>query len=374
MSSRAMTDEPVSACGTQSEAPPALRVEGLSKRFGHDVWALREVSLAIEAREFVTLLGPSGSGKTTLLMIVAGFESATAGRVWLRGEEISGVPPQKRNLGVVFQSYALFQNMTVGGNVAYPLTARRVKREERRSRVERALEMVGLEGLEDRRPSQISGGQQQRVALARALVYEPSILLLDEPLGALDRALRERMQLELRALHRRVGSTFVCVTHDQDEALTMSDRIVVMSGGRIEQVGPPADVYDRPASEFVATFIGTANMLEGTVVEANEGDAVVRTPDDTARRVPCAAGLKAGDAAKVVVRPERLRIERAADRGGLSGTVADVTFAGRQWRYEVATPRGAMFAHASDPVDAPLGSTVELSWDPARAWVVPAQP
>jgi ABC-type Fe3+/spermidine/putrescine transport system ATPase subunit len=307
-------------------------------------------------------------------MIVAGFESATSGRVILRGADITGVPAQRRNLGVVFQNYALFQNMTVAGNVGYPLAARRVSRADRRSRVEQALRMVGLDGLDDRRPSQISGGQQQRVALARALVYEPSILLLDEPLGALDRALRERMQVELRALHRRVGATFVCVTHDQDEAFTMSDRIVVMSEGRIEQVGVPADVYEHPATEFVATFVGAANMLEGSVVDASTDHATVRTVHGT-HRVPCARHFAPGDRVKVVVRPERLRIERVDGPGdGLSGTVSDVTFAGHQWRYEVVTQTGIIVCQTSEPTNAPVGTPVAMTWDPERSWLVAATP
>jgi ABC-type Fe3+/spermidine/putrescine transport system ATPase subunit len=248
-----------------------------------------------------------------------------------------------------------------------------VRRADRRARIDAALELVGLEGLGDRRPSQLSGGQQQRVALARALVYEPSILLLDEPLGALDRALRERMQVEIRRLHRRLDTTFICVTHDQDEAFTMSDRIVVMSDGRIEQAGVPSEVYERPASEFVATFVGSANLLPATVMEPGDGRAVVRVAGGATAAVPCGDRLRAGDAVKVVVRPERLRVTPGGD-APLSGVVADVTFAGQRWRYEISSPEGTLVAHVGERLDAAPGTAVAVSWDEAQAWVVRARP
>jgi putative spermidine/putrescine transport system ATP-binding protein len=357
----------------------ALRVSGLTKRYAGDVLALDEVSLDVEAGEFVTLLGPSGSGKTTLLMVIAGFERATAGHVLLRGDDITNTPPERRNLGVVFQSYALFQHMSVEANVGYPLAARKVKGKERKDRVAAALDLVGLAGLGRRRPSALSGGQQQRVALARALVFEPSILLLDEPLGALDRALRERMQAELRRLHRKLGSTFVCVTHDQDEALSMSDRVVVMSDGRIEQVGTPTDVYDRPATEFVATFVGSANLFEGTVVGHDGGCLAVDLGPLGVIRSPGPPDLADGARVKVVVRPERTRLAPTGGTGApgpvVEGSLADWSFAGHRWQYEAeSADHGRVAIASSSPLSLTGGDTVRLTWDPADTWVVEARP
>ncbi|AEW99153.1 ABC transporter ATP-binding protein [Streptantibioticus cattleyicolor] len=244
-------------------ATPAVRLTGVRMEYGR-VRAVDGVDLEVPEGEFFALLGPSGSGKTTLLRLIAGFETPTAGRVELGGAEVTALPPYRRDVHTVFQDYALFPQMTVAENVAYALTVRRVPRAERRARAREALAMVRLAGHEGRRPGQLSGGQRQRVALARALVDRPRVLLLDEPLGALDLKLRQEMQTELKALQRTTGITFLLVTHDQEEAMTMSDRIAVVRDGRIEQTGPPAEVYRRPATAFVASFIGTANLLDGT--------------------------------------------------------------------------------------------------------------
>jgi putative spermidine/putrescine transport system ATP-binding protein len=252
---------PPSAAGDPAAATAAVHVTGLRKRYG-DVVALAGVDLIIGAGEFFTLLGPSGSGKTTLLRLIAGFERPDAGRVELGGSDVTRVPPYARNVNTVFQDYALFPHMTVGQNIEYGLRVRRVPKAERRQKVDSALEMVRLSGLGDRKPAQLSGGQRQRVALARAIVNEPQVLLLDEPLGALDFKLRQEMQIELQHVQREVGITFVYVTHDQEEALAMSDRIAVLSNGRIEQIGTPLEVYERPQTDFVAGFIGISNLIE----------------------------------------------------------------------------------------------------------------
>src|SRR5207244_2276490 len=241
--------------------PPALRLSGVRKSYGQ-VAAVAGVDLTVEEGEFFTLLGPSGSGKTTLLRLIAGFERPDGGRIELGGRDVTSLPPHLRATNTVFQDYALFPHMTVADNIGYGPRVKGMPREERRELVQRALQMVRLEGLDQRRPNQLSGGQRQRVALARAVVNEPQVLLLDEPLGALDLKLRQEMQLELKRIQKEVGITFVYVTHDQEEALTMSDRVAVMAQGLIEQVGPPAEVYERPATEFVAGFIGISNLLE----------------------------------------------------------------------------------------------------------------
>lgn len=246
--------------------PNAVTLEGVTKRFG-DVVAVDAIDLAIRAGEFFTLLGPSGSGKTTTLRMVAGFDAPSAGRVLLHGEDVTELPPFARDANTVFQDYALFPHMTVRENVAYGLKVRGAGRAERATAADEALALVRLEGYGDRRPSQLSGGQRQRVALARALVLRPSVLLLDEPLGALDQQLREEMQLELKALQRDVGITFVLVTHDQGEALAMSDRVAIFDRGRIAQIGAPREIYDAPATRFVADFVGAANVLEGALAE-----------------------------------------------------------------------------------------------------------
>ncbi len=307
---------------TRGDVVPAVRLEHLVKRFG-DVVAVAGVDLDIADGEFFSMLGPSGSGKTSTLRMIAGFEVPTEGRVLLHGEDVTGVPPFDRDVNTVFQDYALFPHMNVGDNVAYGLVVRRVAAAERRDRVREAMRMVRLEGYEARKPAQLSGGQRQRVALARALVNRPRVLLLDEPLGALDLKLREEMQIELKAIQVQVGVTFVYVTHDQEEALTMSDRIAVFNLGRIEQVGTPAEIYEFPATTFVAGFVGTSNLLVG----------------ETARVVIGADGV-------FTVRPEKIRIADPAetpgdDEASALGRIREVVYIGPDTRYIVALETGS---------------------------------
>jgi putative spermidine/putrescine transport system ATP-binding protein len=310
-----------SADPTAPPAVPAVKLENLGKTYG-DVVAVAGINLEIADGEFFSMLGPSGSGKTTTLRLIAGFELPTTGRVLLHGQDVTGVPPFDRDVNTVFQDYALFPHMTVGQNVAYGLQVRKVPKAEREARVAEAMEMVRLEGFERRRPNQLSGGQRQRVALARALVNRPRVLLLDEPLGALDLKLREQMQIELKEIQKEVGVTFVYVTHDQDEALTMSDRLAVFNRGSIEQVGTPADVYEHPATTFVAGFVGTSNLLK----------------DEAARAVIGQDGI-------FTVRPEKIRIaepdqDPGSDERSALGRVREVVYLGPDTRYIVALDVG----------------------------------
>ena len=362
----------------RSARPAALSVRGLYKSYDGHQHALRGIDLDIAEGEFVTLLGPSGSGKTTLLMVIAGFEAPTRGEVFSKENEITRVVPERRNFGVVFQSYALFPHMSAAANVGYPLAARGIGGESRRRRVDEALALVGLEGLGGRRPSQLSGGQQQRVALARALIYEPALLLLDEPLGALDRVLRERMQIELRNLHQKLGITFLYVTHDQDEALTMSDRVAVMREGRIEQVSTPETLYERPATEFVASFVGVANLLRGRTVDAAGGWTGVELDGGARVRAKDAPGGHHGTEVTVVVRPERAEFRSLDDAGGttegLAGEVVKEVFGGNMWRYRIVTAAGELQAHRTRRAPARPGDAVRVSWDPGDAWILPSAP
>jgi spermidine/putrescine transport system ATP-binding protein len=313
-------------------------LHGLRKSFG-DVAAVRDVSLEIRTGEFLTLLGPSGCGKTTLLRMIAGFESPDAGQILISGRDVTARPAHQRPVNTVFQQYALFPHRTVAGNVAFGLEMQRLGKAQIAERVEKALEMVRLGGLGDRRPSQLSGGQQQRVALARAVVLEPEVLLLDEPMAALDLKLRQEMRVEVKNLQERLGITFVFVTHDQEEALVMSDRIAVMNHGRVEQVGAPEALYDRPRTCFVADFLAVRNLLQATVVSISSGRAALRTPGGLAFEASDDGGYRVGAVVWVGVRPERMRFVEASDDDGnlLEGTLEDEIYLGDRtdWRVRI---------------------------------------
>jgi putative spermidine/putrescine transport system ATP-binding protein len=324
---------------------PAVRLSGIRRVYG-DVVAVGGVDLDIAAGEFFTLLGPSGSGKTTTLRVIAGFERPDAGRVELQGVDVTRVAPSQRAVNTVFQDYALFPHMTVGENVEYGLRVRGIARRERRERVDEVLERVRLSGLGDRRPAQLSGGQRQRVALARAIVNRPPVLLLDEPLGALDLKLRQEMQSFLQGLQRDLGITFVYVTHDQEEALTMSDRLAVFNDGRIEQVGSPAEVYEHPQSEFVAGFVGVSNVLER-------------------------------DGRRFTIRPEKIRMAGENEGEGEPGTVREVVYVGMVTRYVVDLDTGGELVvvrqnleTSSQEALAEQGKRVRLSWRPEHTYEI----
>ncbi len=290
-----------------------IAFEGVRKSYDGQSYVVRGLDLDVGRGEFLTLLGPSGSGKTTTLMMLAGFETPTHGTITLGGSRIDSVPPHRRNIGVVFQNYALFPHMTVGENVAFPLKMRRLAKAEVTARVRRALDMVRMASFEQRRPNQLSGGQQQRIALARALVFEPQLVLMDEPLGALDKQLREHMQLEIKHLHARLGVNVVYVTHDQGEALTMSDRVGVFNDGTLQQVATPAALYEAPANPFVASFIGENNAIAGEVVELGNGNCSVRTPDGSVISALAGNGLKPGAKTTLALRPERITLSPSSD-------------------------------------------------------------
>jgi putative spermidine/putrescine transport system ATP-binding protein len=340
---------PAAADDDAAATRASVHVTGLRKRYG-DVVALDGVELTVRAGEFFTLLGPSGSGKTTLLRLIAGFERPDAGRIELAGRDVSRVPPYSRDVNTVFQDYALFPHMTVAENIEYGLRVRRIPKAVRRERAGRALEMVRLSGLGSRKPAQLSGGQRQRVALARAIVNEPQVLLLDEPLGALDLKLRQEMQLELLRVQREVGITFVYVTHDQEEALTMSDRIAVLNQGAIEQVGEPVEVYERPRTAFVAGFIGVSNLIER-------------------------------DGRRITVRPEKIGMldDGQPEPPGAhveAGRIRDVVYAGVLTRYIVELDAGGELVVARQNVEVPVpsadaaGARVRLAWRADQAFTV----
>jgi putative spermidine/putrescine transport system ATP-binding protein len=355
----APTDAPAEIPARPPLGGPAVTLRGITKRFG-DVEAVAGVDLEIRHGEFFSMLGPSGSGKTTCLRIVAGFEAPTEGRVLLHGTDVTDRPPYERDVNTVFQDYALFPHMSILDNVAYGLMVARVGKAERRRRADDALRLVRLEGFGGRRPAQLSGGQRQRVALARALVKRPKVLLLDEPLGALDLKLREQMQRELKAIQAEVGITFVFVTHDQQEALTMSDRIAVFNEGRVVQVGPPAELYEHPATAFVAGFVGTSNILD----------------DDAARAI-------LGRAGRHTVRPEKIRLldpsaGPAPGECSTTGLIVDVAYLGSETRYVVALDAGGELVvmqqnltTSSTDALAARGRTVRLAWAEEHALLLP---
>ena len=357
--------EPVVA---PAAAPADVRLEGVTKRFD-GVVAVDDLSLAVERGRFFALLGPSGCGKTTTLRMIGGFEEPTSGTIFLGDRDVTELPPYKRDVNTVFQSYALFPHLSIFENVAFGLRRRRVARDQIKGRVHEMLELVGLAGLGGRKPRQLSGGQQQRVALARALVCKPQVLLLDEPLGALDLKLRKQMQLFLKRLQHDVGITFIHVTHDQEEAMTMADTIAVMNGGRIEQLATPDELYERPLTAFVAGFLGVSNLLYGSVA----GDGLVRLDAGGEVRVhPQALADRSGRVA-VGVRPEKIRLG-AGEANAISGTVSESAYIGVSTQYVVDTPHGpvAVYVQNAGPgarVAAP-GDPVTLSFSPDSAFVV----
>ena len=350
---------------SQSTMTPDVRLEEVVKDFS-GVRAVDGISLEIPRGAFFALLGPSGCGKTTTLRMIGGFEEATSGRIFLGDRDVVGLPPYKRDVNTVFQSYALFPHMAVADNVAFGLERKRMPKGEVSTRVAEILELVDLAGLEGRKPRELSGGQQQRVALARAIVNNPRVLLLDEPLGALDLKLRKQMQLELKRIQNEVGITFVHVTHDQEEAMTMADTIAVMNGGRIEQLGTPADLYERPRTAFVAGFLGKSNLLEGTIA----GDGVIRLVDGSELR---ASTNGSRGPVSIGVRPEKISL-RDGGVNRLSGKVKESAYIGVATEVVVATSVGEMTVfhqnvEAGGVAPAP-GSQVTLSWAPEATFVV----
>jgi len=366
--------------GTRSGG--ALTLEGVTKRY-RDVVAVDDVSLRVQPGEFVTLLGPSGSGKTTTLRMVAGFILPDEGTIVLDDRDLTRVPPHKRDVGMVFQNYALFPHMTAAENIAFPLQMRRMRKAEIAPMVSRSLEMVRLEGMGARYPRQLSGGQQQRVALARALVFNPSVLLMDEPLGALDKKLREALQLEVMQVSRQLGVTVIYVTHDQEEALVMSDRIAVYNFGRIEQLGPGEELYERPRSLFVADFIGESNIFRGTLGPADGVLTVAGRPLPVAPAAVRELGLPAGARAAIVVRPERMWVVPAttgappAEEGAsaaLAGRIQEVIYLGSNRKFVVQLETGAVVAvrtQGRQAGPAPEGPDVLVCWDVEDGVVVP---
>jgi spermidine/putrescine transport system ATP-binding protein len=359
-----------------------VRLDRVTKRFG-DFTAVDDLTLAIEHGEFFSLLGPSGCGKTTTLRMIGGFEEVTAGTIQIGGTDVTDLPPFKRNVNTVFQNYALFPHLNVFENIAFGLRRRSTPSGTIKNLVRSMLDLVDLAGYERRKPNQLSGGQQQRVALARALVNNPNVLLLDEPLGALDLKLRKQMQVELKRIQSEIGITFVFVTHDQEEAMTMSDRIAVMRNGHIEQLGSPEDLYERPETEFVAGFLGVSNLLDAEVVGRADPFAELRLADGTIVRAP-AASINGASSVRIGIRPEKLRVSAGgpeADGGPeanvIQGTVLDASYIGVSTQYLVKTADGhtltvyAQNLETSGVAEAhPDGESVRLSWRPQHTFVI----
>ncbi len=354
---------------------PDVRLERVTKKFG-DVKAVDDLSLSFERGGFVALLGPSGCGKTTTLRMIGGFEEPTAGTVYLGEQDVTGLPPYKREVNTVFQNYALFPHMSIFDNVAFGIRQRGASRHEVAKQVPEMLDLVQLAGFEKRKPTQLSGGQAQRVALARALINKPRVLLLDEPLGALDLKLRKQMQIELKRIQTEVNITFIHVTHDQEEAMTMADRIAVMNQGRIDQIGPPVELYEQPKTAFVAGFLGVSNMVTATV----ENGGQVRLADGTAAAVPPELLKDAPPSVRIGVRPEKVRLLPASDpaeagANRLLGSVRDVSYIGVSTQYIIETPSGdelvAIVQNAGRGArHLQRGESVQLLWDPENTFVI----
>ncbi|WP_440709358.1 ABC transporter ATP-binding protein [Herbiconiux sp. YIM B11900] len=359
---------------------PAVKLTGLTKSFGANR-VVQPLDLEIGRNEFFSILGPSGCGKTTLMRMITGFESPTGGSVELDGKNVDGVPTKSRDLNMLFQSYALFPHLSVYENVAFELRVRRTPKREIDGRVREALDLVRLGAYAERKPAELSGGQRQRVALARAVVGRPAVVLLDEPLGALDQKLRKEMQFELKRMQREVGITFIYVTHDQEEALTMSDRIAVMSEGRVLQVASPTEIYDAPASRFVATFIGSCNVLDG-VVHGQGRTVVVPGVGELPASVP--ADARPGTGVTLAIRPERVRMTAAGTGtppvGAVAGTLVERVFLGDEWTFHVRLASDAVLTvsvpsgeEAAALGAIPNGGSVVLSWLAEAARVLPAE-
>ena len=377
MAQALMTETPVRADAGRFGGTPSIELRDVSKFFGQ-VPAVSGISLEVRQGEFLTLLGPSGCGKTTTLRMIGGFELPSAGEIVIEGEAMGDRPPYRRPVNTVFQNYALFPHMTVGQNVSYGLEMTGVPKPERQRRVAEALDMVRLPHVENRKPAELSGGQQQRVALARALVNRPAVLLLDEPLGALDLKLRKAMQLELKQLNREVGATFVYVTHDQEEALTMSDRIAVMNEGRILQLGTPGDIYERPRTRFVADFIGQTNFLEVEVIGSDGAAVEVDLPGSGPLRARPPEGVPAQGTMTLAVRPEKISL--MADLPGseipgwdrLSGRLEEIIYVGTYTQYVLRLPGGQELAvhrqnRAVGEGEHPMGETLTVVFNPQSA-------
>ncbi len=377
MAQALMTETPVRADAGRFGGTPSIELRDVSKFFGQ-VPAVSGISLEVRQGEFLTLLGPSGCGKTTTLRMIGGFELPSAGEIVIEGEAMGDRPPYRRPVNTVFQNYALFPHMTVGQNVSYGLEMTGVPKPERQRRVAEALDMVRLPHVENRKPAELSGGQQQRVALARALVNRPAVLLLDEPLGALDLKLRKTMQLELKQLNREVGATFVYVTHDQEEALTMSDRIAVMNEGRILQLGTPGDIYERPRTRFVADFIGQTNFLEVEVIGSDGAAVEVDLPGSGPLRARPPEGVPAQGTMTLAVRPEKISL--MADLPGseipgwdrLSGRLEEIIYVGTYTQYVLRLPGGQELAvhrqnRAVGEGEHPMGETLTVVFNPQSA-------
>ena len=367
----------MSAHATGDDAVVVL--DQVVKHFGSMV-AVDRLSLEIRRGEFFSMLGPSGCGKTTTLRMIGGFETPSEGMVRIDGQDVTDVPAYKRDVNTVFQSYGLFPHLSVYDNVAFGLRRRKVEAKEIERRVTEALELVNLAGYGKRRRSQLSGGQQQRVALARALVNRPQVLLLDEPLGALDLKLRKQMQLELKRIQKEVRITFVFVTHDQEEAMTISDRIAVMNKGRIEQLGRPEEVYERPATLFVAEFLGASNLLDGTYRGTQDGWGLVELGSGTSVRIPAVTDRRAGDRVRIGVRPEKIQIlprgtGATANQNTVAATLRSAVFAGVSFQYFFQTTEGremsAFDRNGSGAAVATPGEAVRLAWVPEHTFVIP---
>ena len=351
----------------------AVHLEGLTKRYGEER-VVDVVSAAIRPGEFFSLLGPSGSGKTTTLMMIAGFVTPDGGTIKVDGADLTNVPPQRRGLGMVFQNYAIFPHLNVFENVAFPLRARRVPEVELRKRVQAALELVRLERFSQRFSRQLSGGQQQRVAIARAIVFHPSIVLMDEPLGALDKNLRYAMQVEIKEIQQRLGMTVVYVTHDQEEAMNMSDRMAIMNHGRIEQLGPPGEIYERPRNAFVGRFLGEANLIEGIVERVAGGEVLLRTGDGIALLGQCDGAAIPGRAAALFVRPEKLSFGQGVAANSVGGTVRRRSFLGSMIRTLVdagpATQLTIDLPNLGEGNDPDIGDRVAVNWPVAHSMIL----